>query len=338
MPQPQTSQKRRIKKAKIRFISLCPRGANQLPTLYKEDGSFEIETLVKTDAEQGLITSIVYAPEFRDSQGDIASAQVIKDMAYEFLKNGGKIDIRHDGKDVGRDRASVVESFIVQKDDPRFADVTDYSGSPVDVTGAWATVIKLEDPALRSLYTEQGWQGVSMAGSAEVEIEREDTRSVADQLSDHYQQETDMALNDTDLEKIAGMISGAISEALKKDDSPAPEADPQPADNTPVFEGDPLNKEDVEAHREALRKHSLQQKLSKATTAAEVDEILKEISGETTPEADPQAADSDEVSRLKKELAKAQAASGAPVNTTTPTETDTQAALVKSMADYANRR
>ena len=309
-----------------------------MPTLYKEDGSFEIETLVKTDAERGEITSIVYAPEFRDSQGDIASAQVIKDMAHEFLKNGGKIDIRHDGKDVGRDRASVVESFIVQKDDPRFADVTDYSGNPVDVTGAWATVIKLEDPALRALYTEQGWQGVSMAGSAEVEIEREDPRSVADQLSAHYQQEADMALNDTDLEKIAGMISGAISEALKKEE-PAAETTPEPAANpAPKFEGDPLSKEDVEAHREALRKHALQEKLSKATTAAEVDEILKEISGEAVPAETPEAGDSDEVSRLKKELAKAQAASSAPVNTTTPTETDTQAALVKSMADYANRR
>lgn len=334
MPDSDQKQKRRIKKAKIRFISLCPRGANQLPTLYKEDGSFEIETLVKTNVELGEITSIVYAPEFRDSQGDIASAQVIKDMAYDFSKAGGKIDIRHDGRDVGRERAFVAESFIVQKDDPRFSDMADYKGNPVNLTGAWATVIKLEDPALRSLYTEQGWQGVSMAGSAEVEIERQDTRSVADQLSDHYQQETDMALNDTDLEKIAGMISATLAEALKKE--PAAEVDPAPAASTiPTFEGDPLSKEDVEAHREALRKHGLQEKLNKATSPAEVDEILKELSGEAAP-AEGAAPSDDEVSRLKKELAKAQAASAAPVSPTTLSETDTQAALVKSMADHAN--
>ncbi|MCK5614265.1 terminase, partial [Candidatus Pacearchaeota archaeon] len=42
--------------------------------------------------EQGEITCVVYAPDMVDSQGDSASAAVIKDFAYDFAKNGGNID------------------------------------------------------------------------------------------------------------------------------------------------------------------------------------------------------------------------------------------------------
>lgn len=159
---------RRIKKAQIKFISLVPAGANKMPVLYKDDGHVEFDTLVKASEDAGELLAVVYAPEHRDSQGDIASAEVIKDMAYDAAKRGVEIDLRHDGKPVGRERAYVAESFLIAKGDERFVGWTDRDGGAADLTGAWATVIKIEDPELRRLYREGEWGGVSMAGRAEV--------------------------------------------------------------------------------------------------------------------------------------------------------------------------
>jgi len=170
---------RRIKRASISTISLVPKGANQIPVLYKsDDNHIQFDTIIKDNlVEKGELVAIVYAPEMRDSQGDIASASVIKEMAYEFAKNGlGSIDLQHDGKDISKEDAFVAESFIVEKGDGRFSEVADYSGNIIkDLTGAWAVVIKIENEDLKKLYKEGKWNGVSMYGSAEVvETEKSD--------------------------------------------------------------------------------------------------------------------------------------------------------------------
>lgn len=164
---------RRIKKAKIDFISLVPLGANRMPVIYKDDGALEIDTISRMD-DKGELLAVVYAPELRDTQGDIASAEVIKEMAYDFIANGAKIDIRHDGKKVEKSRARIAETFIVHKSDTRFQDWKTNDNRPVELDGAWATVIKIDDPELRRLYREGGWNGVSMGGTAVVEHEKQD--------------------------------------------------------------------------------------------------------------------------------------------------------------------
>lgn len=164
---------RRIKKAKIDFISLVPLGANRMPVIYKDDGALEIDTISRMD-DKGELLAVVYAPELRDTQGDIASAEVVKEMAYDFVANGAKIDIRHDGKKVEKSRARIAETFIVHASDKRFHDWKTNDNRPVDLTGAWATVIKIDDPELRRLYREGGWNGVSMGGTAVVEHEKQD--------------------------------------------------------------------------------------------------------------------------------------------------------------------
>lgn len=174
--------RRRITKAKITHISLVPRGANQMRVVYKSDtDTAEFDTLIKDDMleEHGELTAIVYAPEVVDSQGDVASADVIKEMAYEFAKSGlGSIDLKHDGKDLSRNDAWVAESFLVSKSDAkgRFSEVTDYSGQKVDLTGAWAVVIKIDNPDLRQLYRDGKWDGVSMFGNATVKAASEDSK------------------------------------------------------------------------------------------------------------------------------------------------------------------
>lgn len=171
-----TMPPRRIKKARITHISLVPRGANRMPVLYKQDGSVQFDLLTKVGSdfdEQGELLAVVYVPELRDSQGDIASAKVVKEMMHSFAREGKGIDIRHDGKPVGKDRAFVAEQFLVQKGDSRFDGFKDYDGNEVDVTGAWAVIIKIEDEELRRLYREGQWNGVSMGGVGEVEEEKE---------------------------------------------------------------------------------------------------------------------------------------------------------------------
>lgn len=167
---------KRIQKARISLISLCPRGKNACPVLYKADGSVQIDTVLRASEDLGEITAVVYLPETPDKDQHIASADVIRDMAHEFMKayREDAIDLQHDGKPVSRDRAYIAESFIVQKGDPRFADMKNYQGEAIDVTGSWATVIRLEDPNLRKLYKEGIWNGVSMFGEGVLTVEKED--------------------------------------------------------------------------------------------------------------------------------------------------------------------
>lgn len=168
----------RIKKARITFISLVPKGANQIPVIYKSDEggdqTFEFSPIVKADMDKGEITAIVYAPELRDSQGHIASAEVIKQMAHDALGMGLKLDIRHDLKPVSPERASIAESFIVQKGDSRFVGLKNSEGKEFDAEGSWAVVIKIHDPQLRADYREGKWEGVSMFGKGDLAIEKQD--------------------------------------------------------------------------------------------------------------------------------------------------------------------
>lgn len=170
--------KRTITKAEVKFVSLVKRGANRLPVMYKaEDGGMDLEVLaVKNDgADKGEILAVVYAKGLRDSQGDIVLKEdVIDGMMETFAKNGMALDIHHDEKKLTSDKAFVKETFKVQKGDARFAGMKDYAGNEVDVTGAWAVSIKIEDPELRAAYAKGELNGVSFGGRAKVEVEKSD--------------------------------------------------------------------------------------------------------------------------------------------------------------------
>lgn len=258
--------RRRIKNARITHISLVKRGANKMPVLYKNDGKFEMQTVVKTGdnfMEEGLLTALVYVPESVDSQGDIASADVIKDMAHNFLANGGNIDINHNLDTLSKDKARVAETFLVQKGDTRFDGIKDYDGKPVASEGAWAVVLKILDPDLRKNYREDGWQGVSMFGQAEVEqIKGDDSLSAADRIVEALakalggtttKKEDDMEIKDLEAalaKNNEGLVKGLV-EALKpvltvkKTD----DADDKKVSKVEVpFEGDPTDPDDVAEH------------------------------------------------------------------------------------------
>lgn len=253
--------RRRITNARITHISLVKRGANKMPVLYKADGSFEMQAVIKTGddfSEQGLLTALVYVPESVDSQGDIASATVIKDMAHNFLANGGNIDINHNLDTLSKDKVRVAETFLVQKGDTRFDGIKDYDGKPVSPEGAWAVVLKILDPDLRKNYREGGWQGVSMFGQAEVEqIKGGDSHSSADRIVEALakvlggatkKSGDDMEIKDLEAalaKNNEGLVKGLV-EALKPVVTKTEKKD-DAAVSIP-FEGDPTDPDDVQEH------------------------------------------------------------------------------------------
>lgn len=157
-----TKKRKKLKRARVSFVSLVPKGANHLPGLYKaEDDQLEVKTLC-LEQEEGKFLSLVYVPDRDDTQGHYASKEVIQQMADSFMEEGAKLDLRHDRRELKREQAYVTQSFIVQPGDPRFVDARDYSGNSVDATGGWAMEINIVDPELRKLYREEQWSGVSL--------------------------------------------------------------------------------------------------------------------------------------------------------------------------------
>lgn len=279
---------RRILKAQVRFLSLCPKGANRLPALYKEDqpngkGEIDFDARMLTKAapdfkDKGELLAVVYAPDMVDSHGEYAPADVIREAMHDAAKSGLNVDIRHDEKALSKDDAYVAESFEIQKGDPRFADLKDYEGNPVDVTGGWGVLIKINNPDLRELYRKGEWQGISMGGSYLPEMAKADGESVTLLkriaallgLKNTYAHQSISLSGDIDMtgeeltkmlevnnEKLAKAITEGLTSALKKEDGPASKKDdPEPL-AAPMFKGDHGDAQAVEAHRMAVIRYNL---------------------------------------------------------------------------------
>jgi len=335
---------RRIKKARVKFISLVPRGANQMPVIYKaEDNTANFALLTKASDkfdEDGELLSVVYAPEIMDSQGDIASAAVIKEMMHTAMRDGIHIDVRHDMKPLTKEQAFVAESFEVQKGDPRFVGFKDYSGKAVDVTGAWGTVLKIEDPDLRKQYREGKWNGVSLAGSAEVEqINKADDSPLSTFLTklatklglDIQPQTKDIDMTADELKKALEESNKSLVTELAKvikgeDKTPEQiakekeEAKKKAKETVLKFEGEPTP--------ENIRKFAKQQRIqaalskvdwTKPESIAEMEKTIKEIEADDAENLDDlakaagvTAEDTAEVRKLKIDLHKAQKKSKQP--------------------------
>ncbi len=278
-------RKRQILKAKIGYISLCPAGANTIRTMYKSDDgnkNIELQMLSKDMTEQGELTCCVYVPDLEDSQGDQASAAVIKDFAYDFAKNGGNIDIRHNEEALSKDDIFIAETMIIQKGDERFEGMEDYDGNSVDVTGGWGVILKVEDEELRKLYRSGDWGGISMGGmmlardiSDESGILRA-LKEIFSPLTKRLKQEnSDMSLNDKDLKQVAEVVSKTLDardEVTKKKAEEVKvakeKADKKNVDETklglgmvePVLKANPTE-DDIAKHRKNLAIFELSKKV-----------------------------------------------------------------------------
>ena len=108
----------------------------------------------KIDGDEQIVFGEVYAPGFPDSQGDFASAETIKEMAYDFMRRGlmSRIDVGHSMTESG---CYVVESFIARAGDPDF------------IPGSWVLGVKIPDASLWRMVKSGELNGFSMGGWGE---------------------------------------------------------------------------------------------------------------------------------------------------------------------------
>lgn len=78
------------------------------------------ESLRDDQGFERVVMAEVFIPDTPNSFGDIATAEAIKEYAYEFARRGFGIDVEHDNVDVQHKDVIVVESFIAREGDPEF--------------------------------------------------------------------------------------------------------------------------------------------------------------------------------------------------------------------------
>lgn len=98
----------------------------------KDKAPASVRPIKKSDEELQIVWGEVYAPDFPDSQGDFATRETIRKMAYGFMQKGDMfaIDTGHSREKSG---AYIVESFIARDDDATF------------IPGSWVLGVRVPD-------------------------------------------------------------------------------------------------------------------------------------------------------------------------------------------------
>jgi len=155
--------KRKLKKVDVSFISLVGKGANNKTIIWKsKDNTGDYSRIIpiaKVNNDERMVYGIVYSPDEVDSQGDTATAETIKEMAYSFMKSQKttQIDKQHDFE---AGQGFVAESWLTKASDPLF---------PSSPEGSWAVGIKVENDETWELVKSGEITGLSLAGTAVVE-------------------------------------------------------------------------------------------------------------------------------------------------------------------------
>lgn len=301
-----TPPQKRIVKAHVRFLSLCRKGRNLMPALYKsEDGaSLQVETVIlkgsPEQVERGELLAVVYSPNRLDVDREWADSEVIKSMAYSFAEEGLSLDNHHDEQPISRDDAYVAESFLIQKGDPRFVGVKDRAGNSVDVSGGWGVVIMLKSERFRQHYRDGDWDGVSMGGRAARRAEplsKGDktmalTAEEKDDLIKSIVREIRQPSPEDQRKTLVKDVADEVKKAIGLDfggetKPPKPGADPQ----APMFKGNPRNAAEVRAHKKALADYNLTKGVDwtdEASVAAYEDKLAKAEQDEKASRASAQ--------------------------------------------------
>ena len=322
-------KKRRIKEARVLMLSLCKKGKNGMKTLFKSEDT--VQTLIKAD-EKGEVLAVAYPMGVADADGDfVDTMEAIESMAHSFMKEGAQLDIEHNGEVLGREDAYVKESFIVQKGDERFSAWPGYDGEPVDVTGAWAVKLQIDNPELRAAFRDGEWDGVSLFGPAAVEdVELKAASTSGQPATIDMNQEELQSLLAAQEERLTEMVKSLLETPEEVAEEVVEKAEEASSATLPTFTGDVTDPEALAEYEKALRAFELQKAIESgdmtADTLAEMRKSLLEVDSDTpaeepAPEEEeleksdlaPEEGDSDEVRELKAKLFKAQKASNAPV-------------------------
>lgn len=253
------------------MVSLCDTPANLSPLVFKSvesegAGMLNLTPVVKFDGRDKLL-GLVAIPEMPDAEGEVVSREDIEEAAHEFLAKRGGIDWNHDQQRLDPSKVALVESFIVQKGDPRFEGWTDLVGRPIDAAGAWGMVTKLIDPVLIEQARAKKINGYSMYGvavrtpvSKSTDIPNPTPPFVGDQT---------MPLTKEDLEAISKSVGESLkplTDALTTVTKALTPAAPVTPDKPKEF--DPLTATDAQ-----IVKHIRDQKL------AELKQVYAEVLG-----------------------------------------------------------
>jgi hypothetical protein len=108
-------------------------------------------SITKTDDELQIVWGEVYAPGYPDSQGDFATEDTVRQMAYTFMKNQAmtNIDLNHSREDCG---AYIVESFVAR------------DGDPIFLKGSWVIGVHIPDAEQWSMVKSGDLNGFSLDG------------------------------------------------------------------------------------------------------------------------------------------------------------------------------
>lgn len=171
--------KRILRNVDVSFISLVDKAANGKQIIFKSKNSpapnfSKNISIIKVDEEKRLVYGTVYEPDVVDSQGDMASAEVIEKAAHSFLQklHNKNVDTQHD---FVADDGAVVESFILRSDDPLF---------PETKKGSWVVAIKVAKDETWEAVKKGDITGLSMAGFAAVEEVAKEEKSLLKQLGE----------------------------------------------------------------------------------------------------------------------------------------------------------
>ena len=203
--------KRKLHYIDVSFISLVARPANGKPVLLKSGEPVRTFAIAKMDEEWQRVYGIVYAPDEVDTDGDTASADVIKNAADNFMRAGRtqNVDSKHSFK---AEQAYVAESWIVKDGDPYFAE-----------TGAWAVGIQINDRQLWERAKAGELAGLSLAGQGYGEQIVGDKDPESDGLAKavidglkKYLPTTTKDATDMDKEQVRAIAAEAVEQALAK--------------------------------------------------------------------------------------------------------------------------
>lgn len=172
---------RKLKKIDVSFISLVDKGANRKRLIFKnnEGAASAIDKTLpirKLDEDQKMVFCIVYSPDETDTQGDYASADVIKEAAYNFMRcaRTNNVDKQHD---FIPDEGFVAESWLVKENDTVF---------PEELPGSWAVGIKVENDETWQLIKSGEITGLSLAGLAVTEEVEKQEDSILEKIRELF--------------------------------------------------------------------------------------------------------------------------------------------------------
>lgn len=120
--------------------------------------------IAKAIDEEQTVSGVVLKPETTDAQGDIYSADVIREAAFNFLANYNKdTKLGHQHKDFKnwRGRFALVESYVAPHD---FV-----LGDTIVTTGSWVMTVKVLDSKIWAMVKAGKITGFSIGGKARVQ-------------------------------------------------------------------------------------------------------------------------------------------------------------------------